>query len=120
MTGFLYGPRSSGAPHLARFSRDVGYHGPRRATLSVVIRSEAEGSAVRKEWLLNRGIPGLDLKRALEQGSRDRQRGHAEADQKEQIEADGGKAAILKKNGLETVYGVGKGIDMRDDLEPLR
>jgi hypothetical protein len=29
--------RRSGAPHLARFSRDVGYHGTRPATLSVVI-----------------------------------------------------------------------------------
>jgi hypothetical protein len=38
MTGFLYRYRRSGAPHLARFSRDVGYHGTRRATLSVVIR----------------------------------------------------------------------------------
>ncbi len=34
------GPRAGNSGHLARFSRDVGYHGPRRATLSVVIRSE--------------------------------------------------------------------------------
>ena len=54
----------------------------------------------------------LDLERALEQGCRDRQRPDAKGDQKEQIEADGGKAAILEKNGLEPMYGVGKGIDM--------
>jgi len=37
MTGFLYRQRRSGAPHLARFSRDVGYHGTRRATVSVLM-----------------------------------------------------------------------------------
>src|SRR5258708_37750853 len=29
------GPRAGNSGHLARFSRDVGYHGSRRATLSV-------------------------------------------------------------------------------------
>ncbi len=43
--------RRSGAPRLARFSRDVGCHGPRRATLSVVIRSIADLP----------GVPGRDL-----------------------------------------------------------
>ncbi len=46
MTGFLYPQQRSGAPRLARFSRDVGYDGTRRTILSVVIRREAEGSAV--------------------------------------------------------------------------
>src|SRR5580692_2902372 len=41
------GNRSSGAPHLARFSRDVGYHGTRRATLSVSLGAQPSGSAVR-------------------------------------------------------------------------
>jgi hypothetical protein len=36
MTGFLYRQQKLGCPtHLARFSRDVGYHGTRRATLSM-------------------------------------------------------------------------------------
>jgi hypothetical protein len=50
----LYRQQRSGAPYLARFSRDVGYHGTRRTTLSVKKRGE---------WRFHlasvAGIPGL-------------------------------------------------------------
>ena len=48
MTAFCTGNMSSGAPHLARFSRDVGYHSTQWATLSVVIRS----GVVTDVWLI--------------------------------------------------------------------
>jgi hypothetical protein len=44
MTGFPYRQQRSGAPHLARFSRDVGYHGTQRAILAVVINPDFPAS----------------------------------------------------------------------------
>jgi hypothetical protein len=48
MTSFLYGNKPPGAPHLAGFSRDVGYHDARRESLPFVIPPA-------------RAVPGRDL-----------------------------------------------------------
>src|ERR1700722_12608781 len=87
------------------------------AAVPFVIPSEAEGSAVQKTYRGNVFQPRLQS--PFEQGRRDQEGDDPKAGQEEQVHADRSQAAVLKKNGLEAVYGVRKRVEVRDDLQPL-
>ena len=84
------------------------------------------GPPSHKEWTaslhsghlaLPAGNPGSE--RAFKEWCGNQQRADAEDKQEDQIGLDGRESTVLQKNCLESVNGVGKGIDDGDGPEPL-
>src|SRR5690348_16321799 len=109
-------PRGQSGQAAGRSKEEAAGRSRLRAISDLKFEIEEKGKigASKHEGSKNLGPQGPALQRAAEEQCG---RGHhddGEDGEKQQVEGDGGESGVLEEQRLESVYGVGEGIDYGD------